>query len=110
MCCSVRPGWAVLSVWVDSVGSDRGPGECAPDRGNCQSCPMRLSPGRFLARVTALPAIAVSAWLLVTFPLLALGTFTPVWAVTLGAPAVTTSCVPFSSLVPDPTAEEAHWR
>ena len=70
---------------------------------------MRLSPGRFLARVTALPAIAVSAWLLVTFPLLALGTFTPVWAVTLGAPAVITACVLIPRLIPDPNDEDTPW-
>lgn len=67
---------------------------------------MRLSPGRLLARVTALPAIAVSAWLLVTFPLLALGVFTPLWAAVLGVPAVIAACVLLLGLLPDPGEED----
>jgi len=67
---------------------------------------MRLLPGRFLARVTALPAIAVSAWLLVAFPLLALGAFTPVAAAVRGTPAVIAACVLVPRLIPDPPEDE----
>lgn len=70
---------------------------------------MRLSPGRLLARVTALPAIAVSAWLSVTFPLLALGVLTPVWAAVLGVPAVIAACVLLLRLLPDPAEEDTPW-
>ncbi|WAE74509.1 hypothetical protein OUQ99_05200 [Streptomonospora nanhaiensis] len=68
---------------------------------------MRLLPGRLLARVTALPAIAASAWLLVAFPLLALGSFTPVAAAVLGTPAVIAACVLVPRFVPDPPEDEA---
>lgn len=67
---------------------------------------MRLLPGRFLARVTALPAIALSAWLLVAFPLLVVGQFSPLTAVFLGLPAVVTACALLPRLVPDPPDEE----
>lgn len=64
---------------------------------------MRMPPGRLLlARVTALPAIAVSAWLLVTFPLLALGVFTPVAAGIVGVPAVVAACALVPRLIPAP--------
>ncbi|WP_304451710.1 hypothetical protein [Nocardiopsis sp. YSL2] len=64
---------------------------------------MRMPPGRLLlARVTALPAIAVSAWLLVTFPLLALGVFTPVAAGIVGVPAVVAACALVPRLIPEP--------
>lgn len=69
---------------------------------------MRLLPGRFLARVTALPAIAVSAWLLVAFPLLALGSFTPLVAAVLGLPAVITACAWVPRLLPD-LEEDVPW-
>ncbi|GAB3703742.1 hypothetical protein [Nocardiopsis oceani] len=67
---------------------------------------MRLLPGRLLARVTALPAIALSAWLLVAFPLLVLGQFTPLTGLVLGLPAVVAACALLPRLVPDPSAEE----
>lgn len=70
---------------------------------------MRLSPGRFLARVTALPAIAVSAWLLVTFPLLALGAFTPLLSAIFGVPAVVAACVVVPRLIPEPEEDRAPW-
>lgn len=70
---------------------------------------MRLSPGRFLARVTALPAIAVSAWLLVTFPLLALGAFTPLLSAIFGVPAVVAACTLVLRLVPEPEEDRAPW-
>ncbi|WP_150239173.1 hypothetical protein [Nocardiopsis quinghaiensis] len=70
---------------------------------------MRLPPGRFLARVTALPAIALSAWLLVAFPLLALGSLTPLVAAVLGVPAVVAACALVSRLVPDPPEEDVPW-
>lgn len=70
---------------------------------------MRLSPGRFLARVTALPAIAVSAWLLVTFPLLALGAFTPLLSAIFGIPAVVAACAVVPRLIPEPEEDRAPW-
>ncbi|MBB6118783.1 hypothetical protein [Nocardiopsis algeriensis] len=70
---------------------------------------MRLLPGRILARATALPAIAVSAWLLVAFPLLALGVFTPLPAVVLGVPAVVAACVWIPRLIPDPDEDVPWW-
>lgn len=70
---------------------------------------MRLLPGRFLARVTALPAIAVAAWLLVAFPLLALGSFTPLVAAVLGLPAVITACTWVPRLLPDPEEDVPWW-
>ncbi|WP_017570931.1 hypothetical protein [Nocardiopsis halotolerans] len=71
---------------------------------------MRLLPGRFFARVTALPAIAVSAWLLVTFPLLALGALSPLTAAILGTPAVVAACALVPRLIPEPQEEgDAPW-
>ncbi|WP_159940544.1 MULTISPECIES: hypothetical protein [unclassified Nocardiopsis] len=70
---------------------------------------MRLLPGRFLARVTALPAIAVSAWLLVGFPLLALGALTPLTAAVLGVPAVVAACALLPRLIPDPDEDVPWW-
>ncbi|WP_150251995.1 hypothetical protein [Nocardiopsis deserti] len=71
---------------------------------------MRLLPGRFLARATALPTIAVSAWLLVAFPLLALGSLTPLTAAVLGTPAVLAACLLVPRLIPDPPdQEDAPW-
>ncbi|RKS05392.1 hypothetical protein DFP74_0987 [Nocardiopsis sp. Huas11] len=75
---------------------------------------MRMPPGRLLlARVTALPAIAVSAWLLVAFPLLALGVFTPVAAGIVGVPAVVAACALVPRLIPEPAtaggAREDRW-
>ncbi|MFE1170188.1 hypothetical protein [Nocardiopsis sp. NPDC058789] len=67
---------------------------------------MRLLPGRLLARVTALPAIALSAWLLVAFPLLVLGQFTPLTGLVLGLPAVVAACALVPRLLPDPPDEE----
>ncbi|MET9796688.1 hypothetical protein [Nocardiopsis alba] len=62
---------------------------------------MRLLPGRLLARVTALPAIALSAWLLVAFPLLVGGWFTPMIGLVLGLPAVVAAGALLPRLVPD---------
>ncbi|MEU3016174.1 MULTISPECIES: hypothetical protein [unclassified Nocardiopsis] len=71
---------------------------------------MRLLPGRLLARVTALPAIALSAWLLVAFPLLVLGQFTPLTGLVLGLPAVLAACALLPRLVPDPPeGEDTPW-
>ncbi|WP_017584592.1 hypothetical protein [Nocardiopsis valliformis] len=67
---------------------------------------MRLLPGRILARVTALPAIALSAWLLAAFPLLVIGQFTPLTSLILGLPAVVAACALVPRLIPDPPAEE----
>ncbi len=49
---------------------------------------MALSPGRVLTRVTVAPAVMVAAWLLVAFPLLVAGHFTPFLGLVLGGPAV----------------------
>ena len=70
---------------------------------------MRLLPGRFLARVTALPAIAVSAWLLVAFPLLALGLFTPWTALVLGGAAVVAAGALVPRIIPDPEEDVPWW-
>ncbi|MCY9785596.1 hypothetical protein KIK06_17050 [Nocardiopsis sp. EMB25] len=70
---------------------------------------MRLPPGRILARVTALPAIAVSAWLLVAFPLLALGLFTPLAGIVVGVPVVVTACALVPRLIPDPEEDVPWW-
>ncbi|MFI6574447.1 hypothetical protein ACIBFB_01500 [Nocardiopsis sp. NPDC050513] len=70
---------------------------------------MRLPPGRLLARVTALPAIAVSAWLLVAFPLLVFGVLTPVTGLVAGVPAVFAACVLVTRLVPDPEEDVPWW-
>ncbi|WP_028649199.1 hypothetical protein [Nocardiopsis sp. CNT312] len=68
---------------------------------------MRMPAGRLLARVTALPAVAVGAWLLVAFPLLALGLFTPLAAAIVGVPAVVAACALVPRLVPD--LEDVPW-
>ncbi|MFV2198937.1 hypothetical protein [Nocardiopsis sp. LOL_012] len=68
---------------------------------------MRMPAGRLLARVTALPAVAVGAWLLVAFPLLALGVFTPLAAAIVGVPAVVAACALVPRLVPD--LEDVPW-
>ena len=70
---------------------------------------MRLLPGRFLARVTALPAIALSAWLLVAFPLLVLGWFTPVLGLFLGLPAILVACALLPRLIPDLDEDHVPW-
>ncbi|MEU3305604.1 hypothetical protein [Nocardiopsis sp. NPDC006832] len=70
---------------------------------------MRLLPGRFLARVTALPAIALSAWLLVAFPLLVAGWFTPLLGLLLGAPAVLVACALSPRLIPDLDEDHLSW-
>ncbi|WP_067605925.1 hypothetical protein [Nocardiopsis listeri] len=70
---------------------------------------MRLLPGRFLARVTALPAIALSAWLLVAFPLLVAGWFTPLLGLLLGAPAVLVACALSPRLIPDLDEDDLSW-
>ncbi|MBR8741342.1 hypothetical protein [Nocardiopsis sp. MG754419] len=70
---------------------------------------MRLLPGRFLARVTALPAIALSAWLLVAFPLLVAGWFTPLLGLLLGLPAVLVACALSSRLLPDLDEDHVPW-
>ncbi|WP_087100938.1 hypothetical protein [Nocardiopsis sp. JB363] len=70
---------------------------------------MRLLPGRFLARVTALPAIALSAWLLVAFPLLVAGWFTPLLGLLLGAPAVLVACALSPRLIPDLDEDHPSW-
>lgn len=71
---------------------------------------MRLLPGRFLTRATALPAIAVSAWLLVAFPLLALDSLTPLTAAVLGLPTVIAACALVPRLIPDlPEEADLSW-
>ena len=71
---------------------------------------MRLLPGRILARVTALPAIALSSWLLVAFPLLVIGHLNPLTGFVLGLPAVVAACALVPRILPDPPGwEEAPW-
>ncbi|GAB3455537.1 hypothetical protein GCM10027570_36220 [Streptomonospora sediminis] len=49
---------------------------------------MGSSSARLFARVTAAPAVVLSAWLLAAFPLLVAGVFTPLTGALLGVPAV----------------------
>nr|WP_184584070.1 hypothetical protein [Lipingzhangella halophila] len=62
---------------------------------------MSLAPGRVLARGTVLPAIAAAAWLLVAFPLLVAGQFTPLMGLVLGGPAVLVAAAVVQRWVPD---------
>ncbi|GAB3208831.1 hypothetical protein ACQEU5_05075 [Marinactinospora thermotolerans] len=68
---------------------------------------MGTTPGRVLARVTAVPVLALSAWLIVAFPLLLVGTFTPLAGVLLGVPAVLAAVLFVPRLLPD--IEDAPW-
>ncbi|MFC3997075.1 hypothetical protein ACFOVU_14175 [Nocardiopsis sediminis] len=70
---------------------------------------MPPSPGRLFARVTALPAIALGAWLLVAFPLLLLGLFTPLAGALAGIPAVAAAVVLLPRLLPDLPEEDVPW-
>ncbi|WP_344972777.1 hypothetical protein [Salinactinospora qingdaonensis] len=63
---------------------------------------MRLSPGHLLARVTALPVLALAAWLLVTFPLLLAGQFTPIVALITAGPVVVAAIAFLPRWVPAP--------
>ncbi|GAA3760144.1 hypothetical protein HDA32_004801 [Spinactinospora alkalitolerans] len=70
---------------------------------------MRMTPARLFARVTVVPAVAFSAWLLVAFPLLLLGHFTPVTGVVLGVPAVVAAVAVVPRWVPDPAEDDIPW-
>jgi hypothetical protein len=62
---------------------------------------MTVTAGRVFARMTVVPVCALSAWLLLCFPLLAVGAFTPVLALVVGVPAALVSAVWVPRLVPD---------
>ncbi|PSK97077.1 4-amino-4-deoxy-L-arabinose transferase-like glycosyltransferase [Murinocardiopsis flavida] len=62
---------------------------------------MRLTPARVLARITVVPVVVVGAWLLVAFPLLLAGQFTPVTGLVIGAPVVLAAVALVPRWVPD---------
>ncbi|MFC7327503.1 hypothetical protein [Marinactinospora rubrisoli] len=62
---------------------------------------MRLTPGRLLARLTVAPVVVLGAWLLVAFPLLVAGQFTPLAGAVLGLPAVAAAVAIVPRWVPD---------
>ncbi|RCV47914.1 hypothetical protein [Marinitenerispora sediminis] len=70
---------------------------------------MRLTPGRLLARLTVVPVVALGAWLLVAFPLLLAGQFTPLAGLVVGLPAVVAALAVVPRLVPDLPEEETPW-
>jgi hypothetical protein len=70
---------------------------------------MRLTPARLFARATAVPVAAAAAWLLVTFPLLVAGVFTPLAGALLGVPAVLAAAVLLPRLVPDLAEDDLPW-
>ncbi|ASU85505.1 hypothetical protein CDO52_24310 [Nocardiopsis gilva YIM 90087] len=70
---------------------------------------MRLTPGRLLARLTIVPAVALAAWLLVAFPLLVVGQFTPLTGALLGGPAVIAALVFVPRWVPEPPEDDVPW-
>ncbi|WP_046469747.1 hypothetical protein [Allosalinactinospora lopnorensis] len=70
---------------------------------------MLLSPGRLLARTTVVPAVAVAAWLLVAFPLLVIGHFTPLMGLLLGAPAVVAAVAVVPRWIPDLPEDDVPW-
>src|SRR5690625_3342029 len=61
---------------------------------------MGSTSARLFARVTAAPAAALAAWLLVAFPLLAAGVLTPLSGALLGIPAVALALLAVFRLVP----------
>ncbi|MBB6170096.1 hypothetical protein HNR23_000156 [Nocardiopsis mwathae] len=70
---------------------------------------MSLTPGRLLARVTIVPAVALAAWLLVAFPLLVVGHFTPMTGALLGGPAVLAALALVPRWVPDLPERDVPW-
>ncbi|CAM3634639.1 hypothetical protein GCM10009799_26170 [Nocardiopsis rhodophaea] len=70
---------------------------------------MRLTAGRLLARLTIVPAVALAAWLLVAFPLLLIGHFTPLTGALLGGPAVIAALLFVPRWVPEPPEDGVPW-
>ncbi|TQN30416.1 hypothetical protein FHX37_0294 [Haloactinospora alba] len=70
---------------------------------------MPPTPARVFARATAVPALALAAWLLVALPLLITGQFTPLAGLLLGVPAVVAALVFLPRLVPDPPSGGSGW-
>lgn len=70
---------------------------------------MPPTPARVFARATAVPALALAAWLLVALPLLLLGQFTPLAGILLGVPAVVAALVFLPRLVPEPPTGGSGW-
>ncbi|NYI97743.1 hypothetical protein HNR12_004020 [Streptomonospora nanhaiensis] len=68
---------------------------------------MGSTSARMFTRVTAAPAIAISAWLLVAFPLLVAGVLTPLAGGLLGVPAVALGLLAAARLVPPAPGAEA---
>ncbi|MDT0304551.1 hypothetical protein [Streptomonospora wellingtoniae] len=62
---------------------------------------MGSTSARVFARVTAAPAVVLSAWLLVAFPLLVAGVLSPVTGALLGIPAVAAGLLGVFRLVPE---------
>ncbi|MUL39735.1 hypothetical protein FZ103_00830 [Streptomonospora sp. PA3] len=67
---------------------------------------MGSTSARLFARVTAAPAVALSAWLLVAFPLLVAGALSPLTGALLGIPAVAAGMLGVFRLVPALPAEQ----
>ncbi|RNL82350.1 hypothetical protein [Halostreptopolyspora alba] len=70
---------------------------------------MSVTPGRVLARVTVLPAIAAAAWLLVAFPLLVVGHLSPVTGLVLGGAVVLAAVAVVPRWVPDLDEDGVGW-
>ncbi|WP_017559224.1 hypothetical protein [Nocardiopsis baichengensis] len=70
---------------------------------------MPRNPGRLLARATVLPAFALAGWLLVAFPLLLIGWFTPLAGLAAGVPAVALASYAAVRWTPAPQGEPPPW-
>lgn len=68
---------------------------------------MRLTPARVLARITVVPVVVLGAWLLVAFPLLLVGHFTPVTGLIVGVPVVLAAVSLVPRWVPDLAEDDA---
>ncbi|MDA2805485.1 hypothetical protein [Nocardiopsis suaedae] len=70
---------------------------------------MSRTPGRLLARATVLPAFALAGWLLVAFPLLLIGWFTPLAGLAAGVPAVAFAAYAAVRWTPEPRGDPPPW-
>lgn len=70
---------------------------------------MSRNPGRLLARATVLPAFALAGWLLVAFPLLLIGWFTPLAGLAAGVPAVALAAYAAVRWTPEPRGDPPPW-
>ncbi|MDA2812447.1 hypothetical protein O4J56_17525 [Nocardiopsis sp. RSe5-2] len=70
---------------------------------------MSRNPGRLLARATVLPAFALAGWLLVAFPLLLIGWFTPLAGLAAGVPAVALAAYAAVRWTPQPRGDPPPW-